>query len=74
MRPGFLEAIRTPILLGLASHERIVSNRSIELFARRLPNATLHRFAGRHELLIERDPVRHAVLGAVDNFLDGLGY
>jgi lysophospholipase len=59
-RPGYLESIETPILLCAAGEERVVSNASIELFARRLPNASLRRFArARHELLIEREDLRN---------------
>lgn len=72
-RPGYLESIETPILLCVAGEERVVSNASIELFARRLPNARLRRFAGaRHELLIERDAIRGEVLAAIGAFLDGV--
>ncbi|HMR30320.1 MAG TPA: alpha/beta hydrolase [Geminicoccaceae bacterium] len=70
-RPGYLESIETPILLCLATEERVVSNAAIAMFARRLPNARLERFAGaRHELLIERDAIRDRVLAAIDAFLD----
>lgn len=70
-RPGYLESIQTPILICSAGEERVVSNASIERFARRLPDARLQRFAGaRHELLIERDAIRDRVLAAIDGFLD----
>ena len=72
-RPGYLESIETPILLCAAGDEQVVSNASIELFARRLPRARLCRFSGaRHELLIERDEIRDQVLAAIDGFLDGV--
>lgn len=68
--PGYLESIGTPILLCAAGNERVVSNRSIELFARRLPKARLRFFPdARHELLIERDEIRGEVLHAIDRFL-----
>jgi lysophospholipase len=68
--PGYLESIATPILLCMADAERVVSNPSIELFARRLPQATLRVFAGaRHELLLERDEIRSEVLATIDAFL-----
>lgn len=68
-RPGFAERITTPILLCQAAEERIVCNRSIERLAAKLPAARLCRFPGRHELLLERDPIRAAVLGEIDRFL-----
>ncbi len=67
-QPGFAERITTPMLLCQAAEERIVCNRSIERFAARLPAARLRRFPGRHELLIERDPIRAAVLAEIDSF------
>lgn len=67
-RSGFAEAVATPVLLCLAEEERIVCNRSIERFAARLPAARLRRFDGRHELLIEREPLRRAVLAEIDRF------
>lgn len=70
--PGYLERIATPLLLCMAGADRVVSNPSIELFARRLPRATLCRFGeARHELLIERDEIRNRVLAAIDAFLAG---
>ena len=70
-RPGYLEAIRTPILVLLAGADRIVSNRAQALTARRLPNGRLIVFPGaRHELLLERDEIRDPVLAALRAFLD----
>ena len=58
-RPGYLESIRTPILVCQAGLERIVSNRAQIEFVRRLPQARLAVFAeARHELLYECEPVR----------------
>jgi lysophospholipase len=67
-RPGYLESIRTPVLILQAGRERLVSNRAQVLAARRLPDARLVRFPdARHELLLERDEIRDRVLAA---FLD----
>ena len=60
---NFLQAITTPILLGLAEEERIVSNASIVRAAAQLPHAQLIRYRGaRHEILMERDEIRRAFL------------
>jgi lysophospholipase len=68
--PGYLDSIRTPMLLCVAGRDRVVDNRAVELFARRLPHAKLRRFTGaRHELLLERDEIRNEVLAAIDAFL-----
>lgn len=68
--PGYLEHIPTPMLLCVAGEDRVIANRSIVQFAGRLPHATLRLFPGaRHELLIERDDIRHEVLAAIDAFI-----
>jgi lysophospholipase len=70
-RPGFLEAIATPILILQAGRERIVSNRAERAAARRLPDARLAVFPeARHELLQERDEIRLPVLAAVRTLFD----
>ena len=72
-RPGWLEAIGTPMLICQAAAERIVSNRAQEEFAARLPRARLVRFPGaRHELFLERDAIRDELFRAFDAFVDGL--
>ncbi len=68
-RPGYLEAISTPILVCQAGVERIVSNRAQTAVVRRLPHGRLLAFSGgRHELLMERDEVRERVLAAIRTF------
>ena len=68
-RPGYLEAISTPILVCQAGAERIVSNRAQVETVRRLPNGRLLAFPGaRHELLLERDEIRDQVLAAFRAF------
>ena len=62
-RPSFLQAVTTPILLGMAEEEQIVSNASIVRAAAQLPQAQLIRYRGaRHEILMERDEIRSAFL------------
>ena len=62
-RPGFLEGLARPIMIGLAGEEKIVSNDALEKAAARLPQAELKRYAGaRHEILMERDEIRRAFL------------
>jgi lysophospholipase len=68
---GYPEAIRTPLLLCAAEEERIICNRSMAELAERLPDATLLPFpAARHDLLIERDPVRARLLAALAALAD----
>jgi lysophospholipase len=68
-RPGYLEAIPTPILICQAGTERIVSNRAQAAAVRRLPHGRLQAFpGGRHELLMERDEIRDRVLDAIRTF------
>lgn len=68
-RPGFAEAIPTPILVCQAGLERIVCNRSQAALTRRLPNGRLLVFPdARHEILLEREPVRERFFAAFDQF------
>jgi lysophospholipase len=70
-RPGFCEAIDTPVLVCQAGIERIVSNRAMAEVARRLPRGRLLAFPqARHELLRERDPIRRQVMAAFAAFAD----
>ncbi|MCS6778656.1 MAG: alpha/beta hydrolase [Geminicoccaceae bacterium] len=70
--PGFLEAIETPLLLIRAGDERIVCNRAIERFARRLPRAELLDLPGaRHAVFFERPEIRAAMLERITRFLGG---
>jgi len=69
-RPGWLEAIETPILIAIAGDDRIVNNAAIEETVRRLPHAEAIRFEGaRHEILGELEGVRTAFWGAFDRFV-----
>lgn len=70
-RPGVLEGITTPILILMASKDRLVRAEAIRRAAARLPDARLiesHRAA--HELLREIDAIRVPLLEAIDRFLD----
>jgi lysophospholipase len=68
-RPGYLEAIETPILVCQAGIERIVSNRAQEETVRRLPHGRLLRFPeAKHELLLERPEIRQQVMRAFFDF------
>lgn len=69
---GFLEAVKTPVLLLCADGDRLVSPAAIALSALRLPRGQLMRFGdgARHELLREVDAVRDRALAGIDEFLD----
>jgi lysophospholipase len=72
-RPGFVEAITTPVLVCQAGNERIVCNRSITALTRRLPHGRLLAFPeARHELLQEREPIRRRFLDAFSAFAEQL--
>ena len=68
-RPGYLEAIATPVLVCQAGQERIVSNRAEAEVVRRLPRGRLVVFPeARHELLRERDPIRRQLFATFAAF------
>lgn len=71
-QPGLLEAVKTPVLILAADHDRLVDLGAIKQAAVRLPRAELIRFGpeARHEILREVDPVRQRALAAIDQFLD----
>lgn len=69
MAPGFVEAIRTPILVYGAGKDRIVQTAAIREFAHRLPNGTYVEFeVAEHEILMENDIVRTKFWKAFDEF------
>jgi len=65
--PGFVERIDTPIRVCTAPADTVVSVPAQAAVVRRLPNARQQLFAGaRHELLVERDDIRHRCLALLD--------
>ena len=70
-RKGALESVDVPILVLAARHDALVAWPAIERAAARLPQAELIAFGpeSAHELLREADPVRDAVLAAIEAFL-----
>jgi lysophospholipase len=72
-RPGFLEAVRTPMLILSAERERIIDNTAHVEIARRLKRVTqIVVPQARHELLQEIDAVRQAFWRGFDSFTAGL--
>ena len=71
MAPGFLETIRTPILMLSAAREQIVENGAQAEAAARLPHCEHLVIEGaKHELLMETDAARAKVWAAFDRFVD----
>lgn len=68
--PGYVEAIRTPLVVLASGDDRIVDLSATRAACARLPHAALHVIAGaQHELLRERDALRMAALGQIRDFL-----
>ena len=66
---GWMEAVKTPLMIAVAGEESIVSNDAIDAAVQRLPNVTRVDFAeARHEILGEVDAVRAAFWTAFDEF------
>lgn len=70
--PGLLEQVKTPVLVLAASADKLVSAKSTQRLAPRLPQGTLHVYGpeAAHELLREADPVRNDALARIDAFLE----
>lgn len=69
-RPGYLEEIKTPILMAIAMEDSIVSVPAQEAAAKRLPKAQALRLEGcQHEIWMERDEMRGKLTKEVEKFL-----
>ncbi|QCI80427.1 hypothetical protein E6W36_15625 [Hankyongella ginsenosidimutans] len=69
-RSGYLEAIRTPLMVLASGDDRIVDLSATQAACARLPHAAMHIIAGaQHELLRERDALRMATLRQIRDFL-----
>ena len=67
----YLKAIKTPILMGISDHDRIVERVAQDRALKFLPNAQSIDIKGaRHELWMERDDLRDIWSKKVDAFLD----
>ncbi len=68
----FCKKIKIPTLLISAGNDRIVSNKAIENFSRKLRSGkSLTIYGAQHELLQERDIFREQLLAAFDAFIPG---
>jgi lysophospholipase len=69
-KPSFLAAVHTPILLGSAGHEHVVSPAAHHRAARLLPDCTLVELReSKHEPFLERDAIRDVWFDRIDRFL-----
>jgi lysophospholipase len=70
-KPEFLRAIHTPILLGRAGREVVVSPKAQRRAAGLLPDCTLVELTGsKHDPFLERDAIRDDWLSRLDRFID----
>jgi lysophospholipase len=69
-KPEFLDGIATPILVGIAGREIVVSTKAQRRAARLLPHCTVAELPdSKHQPFLERDPTRNAWLEQIDRFL-----
>jgi lysophospholipase len=69
-KPEFLTGIRTPILIGRAEREVVVSPMAQRRAARLLPNCTLIELPeSKHDPFLERDAIRDYWLSCLDRFI-----
>jgi lysophospholipase len=70
--PAFAASIRIPTLMIAAGEDRVVSPLAIERFAREMRIGSQIVIPGaRHEILMERDPIRGLFWAAFDAFIPG---
>lgn len=69
-QPGYLEQLRTPLLILASEGDKVVSTPAIVRAAERLPDARLHLYGRQvaHEILREVDAVRDDALARIDAF------
>ena len=70
-RASYLQAVRTPILIGSAGRDSLVRSEAHGRAAGLLPNAELVRFPeAKHELFLETDAARDRWLAEIDRFIE----
>lgn len=70
-RPAFLKRISTPLFIGTAEEEMLVDNRAHAHVIAHVQNGSGKSYAqGKHELLMEKDPVRDAFIEDVAAFFE----
>jgi lysophospholipase len=70
-QPGYLENIRTRILLFSAEKDRVVCNNAQKLLCNRLPNCKFIEVSGsRHEILQEKDIIQKQFWDFFEHFFD----
>ncbi|MGQ4273535.1 alpha/beta fold hydrolase [Terrihabitans sp. B22-R8] len=70
--PEKIAQMRTPTLFIAAGEDSIVSNRAMAALAAQMRTASVVTLpAARHELMMEREPVRQAFLAALEAFVPG---
>lgn len=69
--PNYVSTINVPVLFISAENDRIVLNDAQERLVRNMPRAHLISLAeARHEIMLERDPIRVRFWEAFDQFID----
>jgi lysophospholipase len=64
------EALRAPVLIVAAGHDRVVRTEAAREFARRVPNVSFVAIEeSRHEIVCETDWIRAQFLAAFDAFM-----
>jgi lysophospholipase len=70
-QPGYLENIRTRILVFSAEKDRVVCNNAQKLLCNRLPNCKFIEVSGsRHEILQEKDIIQKQFWDFFEHFFD----
>lgn len=70
--PGYLQAVKTPVLILLPEYEQVVDPVAARHVASHLPHGRLEVVpGGRHELLRDVDAVRLATLGLIRSMIEG---
>ena len=66
----YLSKIKTPVMIGIAGQDKIVSSNSTRKLCARLPKGEIVEFpTAKHEILMEKDEIRDNFLSGFDDFM-----
>ena len=69
-KKSFLKKIATPVMMGLAERDAIVSNKALRRAASAIPDAELLELSdAKHEILMEVNDIRDRFLASFDGFI-----